>query len=56
MPHQGSILKEARGSVTEGATTIIFIAGTDEDTHNSIKDEEILGVAHSTGEDHFPLG
>jgi hypothetical protein len=53
---RGSKVKETRGSVTGGATTSIFSAGADEAAHSSRKDEEILGVAHSTAVDHYPLG
>jgi hypothetical protein len=56
MPRQGSRVKEARGTTTRGATTIIFIAGIDEATHNSEKDEEIAGAAHNTTVDHYPPG
>jgi hypothetical protein len=54
MPHQGSIVKEARGSITGGATTIIFITGIDEVSHSSGKHEEILGEVHSTTTYHYP--
>jgi hypothetical protein len=56
MPRRGYKVKETRGLVRGGATTIIFIASADEDAHNSGKDEEIPGGAHNTSTDHYPPG
>jgi hypothetical protein len=56
MPHQGFKDKEARREFTGGATKSIFIAGVDEAAHNSRKNEEIPGLAHSTTTDHYPSG